>query len=362
MILYLLLPFSGRVEGKSAGLRPCLGEFSMRYLSVATSMVAIVALLNATAAGAREFDTVKENVSLPVSAVPLVTTAERYPVNSVYWPCPLDSRGTAPDIATSGFLRVGWDHKFEAGTPPFACQYRLNHVQRIALNWNQDPISKRGASALVDNAVLSFDKRRVSGDHECADQILTKVNEGPESYGPMVPGTEDRWELKVPMLTSADCTGSRCKVDVKSQVNDWLRVIIPNQGLVVRGDQERLDANDNVSCLTEYGNFKLDVAFRYDVKAGTIPTPILKGPLRLSPIIVLNVSFVRKTVTEAIYDLRWNVVSTITAIDIYRNGTVVRPATLNTGNYRDRAPFGPVRYKVCQASTTNCSSEVAVTS
>jgi hypothetical protein len=147
-------------------------------------------------------------------------------------------------------------------------------------------------------------------------------------------------------------------VDVKSQVNEWLRGIISNQGLVIRGDQERLDANDNVSCLTEYGNFKLDVAFRFDVKAGTIRTPILK----LLPLIALDVSLVRKTVTEAIYDLRWNVVDSITSIDVYRNDTLIRPAMPNSGTYRDRAPFGPVRYKVCEAGTTNCSKEVPVTS
>jgi hypothetical protein len=334
----------------------------MRYLSVATSMVAIITLFSTSNAGAREFDTVKENVSLPVTAIPLVTTAERYPANTVYWPCPLESRGTAPDPATPGFLRVGWDHTFDAGTPPFACQYRLNHVQRIALSWNLKPILERGSSAIVDSAVLSFDKRRVSGADECKDEILTKVSEGPESYGPMFPGTEDRWELKVPMLTSTDCSGGRCRVDVKSQVNEWLRGIISNEGLVIRGDQERLDANDNVSCLTEYGNFKLDVAFRFDVKAGTIPTPILKFPLKLSPLIALNVGLVRKTVTEAIYDLRWNVVSSITAIDVFRNDTRIRAAIPNSGNYRDRAPFGPVRYKVCEAGTANCSKEVTVTS
>jgi hypothetical protein len=332
----------------------------MKYRPVATSIVAILALLNASAAGAREFDTVRQDVSLPVSAVPLVTTAERYPVNSVYWPCPLNKRGTAPEPAAPGFVRVGWDHIFDRGTPPASCQYRLNHVQRVALTWPLDPIAKRGPSAYVYDAWLSFDKKRVSGDHECADYLVTKVNDGPESYGPMIPGTEDRWELKVPLLSNADCIGSRCRVQIKGQINEWLKNVITNQGLVIRGDQERLDANDNVSCLTEYGNFKLDVAFGYDIKAGTIPTPILKGGLKLSPIISLEVALVSKAIGAAIYDLRWNALGSGN-MDVVRNGTVVATPP-DSGYYRDRAPLGPVRYQVCRSGTKNCSSEVSVSS
>lgn len=328
----------------------------MPKATFSTTLIATIALLNASSASA--LDTVRKDISLPVNAVPLVTSAHSYPANSTYWPCPPNSRGLAPDPPTPGFMRVGWDHTFDAGTPPFPCQFRLNDVQRIAVTWNLDPIASNGPTTFVDSAFLSFDKRRVSGDHECADYFVTKVAEGPESYGPMTPRTEERWDMKVPSLSGADCMGSRCRVQIKGQMNEWLKNPGTNQGLVLRGDQERLDANDNVSCLTEYANFRLDVSFRFDVKPGSIVTPILKGPIRISPLIALNVTFVRRTTSEAIYDLRWNVIGGGN-MDIVRDGSVVT-STPDDGTHRDRAPFGPVRYKVCQSGTTNCSSEVPV--
>lgn len=330
----------------------------MKFRTAATSIVAIIALLNATAAGAR-FDTIKKVESLPVDATPLFTTAERYPVNSVYWPCPTNMRGTAPNPATPGMMRVGWDHGFDAGTPPFACQYRINHVQRIALTTNLGPISKHGPTVFVDNAWLSFDKKRVSGANECADYLVTKIGDGAESYGPMTPRTEKQWDMMVPSLSSADCEGSRCKVQMKGQVNAWLKNPDTNLGVVLIGDQERLDANDNVSCMTDYANFRLDVEFRFDVKAGTIATPILKFPIRVTPLIALKATFVREAPPEVIYELRWNILGAGN-MDLKRDGVVIVPNTADDGHALDRAPFGTVRYQVCQTGTTNCSNEVTV--
>jgi len=328
----------------------------MTNFRIAAAAAAISALFATDIASAAPMETRNEKISLPVNVEPLVTTAEKYPANSVYWPCPLNSRGTAPDPASPGFHRVGWTHIFDSGTPPAPCQYRLNHVQRVIASWDMAPIEKHLPSAWVSSAILSFDKKRVSGDHECADKFMTVVAGG----AAIPPAIEERWDLPVPTLGSPGCVGSRCSVEIKGQMNEWLKRTVPNRGLALIGDQERLDANDNVSCVTEYGNFRLDVSYRHDVPKGSSPeiiTPILPKALELLRQ-ELTVTLVRKAETEAVYDLRWTNPGT-GMVDIVRDGKVVS-TTANDGNQRDRAPFGTVRYKVCRSGI--CSNEVTVTS
>ena len=298
-------------------------------------------------------ETVSEKVSIPVGLHPLVTTSEKYPVNTVYWPCPPERRGTAPDPASPGFNRVGWTHIYDDGSGPMPCKYRLNHVQRLVTTFELGPIEKHLPSAIVDSAFLSFEKKRVAGDHECNDQILTVV----AGDAPIRPNVEDRWELAVPKLGSPDCTGSRCSINIKSQLNEWLRQPGSNMGLALIGDQERLDANDNVACLTEYGNFRMEVAYRYDVAKGSIVVPVLPKAIELLRK-ELTVTFVRRTTSEAIYDLTWNRSSAGGTVEIQRNGAVVQ-TTSDDGSQRDRAPLGTVRYKICRAGI--CSNEVTVT-
>ena len=317
---------------------------------------AVLGLFLSSATPAAGLETRVETVAIPVSVSPLVTTAEKYPVNSTYWPCPLNARGTAPNPASPGFMRVGWAHTFDSGTPPFPCQYRINHVQRVHATFDLTRVKKDLPTAFVRSAKLSFDKRRVAGDHECNDQLVTVVPGG----APIPPNVEERWDLPVPKLASADCVGARCTVDIKGQVNEWIKGGTPELGLVLRGDQERLDANDNIACLTEYANLKLDVTYAHDVAPGTLVTPILKPGL-LVALIGLEVVLDRRTASEAIYALRWTDTGA-GSVDIYRDGAIVVPATPNDGAHRDRAPLGTVRYKVCKAGTTNCSREVTVTS
>ena len=78
----------------------------------------------------------------------------------------------------------------------------------------------------------------------------------------------------VRVLASGNCPDGRCTIEVTGQVNDWVHGVMSNQGFVLRGEDERLNANDNVSCRNEYANFRLDVKFRHDVKPGS--TQIIK--------------------------------------------------------------------------------------
>jgi hypothetical protein len=324
----------------------------MNITSSLAGVAAVSAMVAADVIQAAPLETRTENVSLALSITPLVTTAEKYPANTVYWPCPLESRGTAPDSASPGFHRVGWTHIYDEGSAPAPCKYRLNHVQRVITAVDLSPIEKHRPSAFVDSAKLSFDKKRVAGDHDCADRFLTVI----EGDAPIPPRVEERWELPVPRLGSGDCAGSRCTVEVKGQVNEWLQGKVANRGLALIGDQERLDANDNVSCVTEYGNFKLDVVYRHDVPAGTMIVPILPGAIKLLRR-ELTVTLVRRASTEAVYDLRWTGASP-GPIEIVRDGTSV--TTVDDGSERVRAPFGTVRFKVCKGAI--CSNEVTVTS
>lgn len=327
----------------------------MMRLIPAAGLAAISALLANDIAQAAPLETRHEKISLPVNVAPQVTTAEKYPVNTVYWPCPLHTGGTAPEPASPGFNRVGWTHVYDAGTEPMPCRYRLNHVQRVIASWDMAPIEKHLPTAFVDSALLSFDKKRVSGDHECADRFMTVV----AGSAPIPPAIEERWDLMVPRLGTAGCVGSRCSVEIKGQMNEWLRRTVPNMGMALIGDQERLDANDNVSCVTEYGNFRLDVSYRHDVPAGSIPiiAPLSPGAIQLLRR-DLTVTLVRRADSAAVYELRWTKPSP-DMIDIVRDGTVVLK-TENDGLHRDRAPFGTVRYKVCLSGI--CSNEVTITS
>lgn len=326
----------------------------MRSSSIAAA--AIAAILSSSSALAAPFDLVEKSLAIALAVRPQVTTAESYPANKVAWPCPLNTRGSAPNPATPGFVRVGWSHGFDAGTPPFACQYRINHVERaIIAPPDLKPLRDRLPRMFVKSARLSFDKKRIAGDHDCADKVLAVV----PGEASIPPNVEALFDLPVPALASGGCVGGRCTIEMRGLVDQWVRGSAAELGLAVIGDQERLDANDNVSCVTDYANFKLDVDYKYDVERGTLVVPILKGPIKLSPLINLGVSFVRKTTDTVIYDLKWNVISTTGSMDVVRDGAVVLTVP-DRGNQRDRAPLGPHRYKVCVAGTSNCSNEVSV--
>ena len=324
----------------------------------AAGFAAISAFLVGDIAQAAPMETRHEKISLPVNVAPQVTSAEKYPVNTVYWPCPLNPGGSSPAEASPGFNRVGWTHIYDAGTEPMPCRYRLNHVQRVIASWDMAPIEKHLPSAHIDSAMLSFDKKRVNGAVECADRFMTVV----AGSAPIPPAIEERWDLPVPRLGSAGCVGSRCSVEIKGQMTEWLRRTVPNMGLALIGDQERLDANDNVSCVTEYGNFRLDVSYRHDVAPGTpSSTPIVIPILPKAAELLkrdLTVTFIRRADGLAVYELRWTKPGE-GSVEIRRDGAVVS-TTANDGVERDRAPLGTVRYRVCKSGI--CSNEVTVTS
>ena len=295
------------------------------------------------------------NVSLVGTAHPFTTTSTSYPANTTAWPCPFDSRGTAPAPPAPGFQSVGYEHAFDRGTRPFPCQWRVNHVHRLVTIFDLSSIPHHKTDVFIKSAKLSFDKRHTAGDHECADLALAVVGPGPEPGTSIRPASNDKWETKIPLLPSGNCPGGRCTVDVAGQVNDWIRGVMSNQGFVLRGEDERLNANDNVSCRNEYANFRLDVMFIHDVKPGS--TPILK-PIEIS-MIKLAVDVASKTNREVVYRLQWTG-ATATSVDIHRNGAKY-DTTPNDGSADDRAPLGTMKYKVCNAGTTNCSNEVTLT-
>jgi hypothetical protein len=303
----------------------------------------------------KKFDTRVGQVSLEASAQPVITTSQSYPANTTAWPCPLNSRGTAPETPSPGFQSVGYEHRFDAGTPPAPCQWRLNHVHRLVAAFDLSSIPQDAATVHVDSAKLSFDKRHAAGDHECADKLLAVSGPGPEPGSSIRPASDDKWETAVPRLDGPACSSGRCTMDVTGQVSDWVRKVVPNQGFVLRGEDERLNANDNVSCRNEYGNFRLDVNFRHDVPAGTVP--IIK-PIPISTI-KLTVTVASSTTKDVTYRLQWTG-TTADRVDLYRDGAIIR-SILNDGNELDRTRLGTTKYKVCNTGTTTCSLEIAIT-
>lgn len=301
-------------------------------------------------------ETRTSNISLVGTAQPFITTSESYPANRTAWPCPLNARGKAPDAPAPGFQSVGYEHAFDGGTPPFPCQWRLNHVHRLVTIFDLRSIPHHPTDVFVDSAKLSFDKRRGAGDHDCADLVLAVAGPHPEPGSVIRPASNDKWETPVPSLDKPGCSSGRCTVDVAGQVNDWVHGIMTNQGFVLRGEDERLNANDNVSCRNEYANFRLDVTFKHNVKPGSVP--IIK-PIEISSI-KLAVEPQASTAQEITYLLRWTG-ATAASVDIYRNGVKIR-TTANDGSDLDRVRRGTTKYKVCNVGTTVCSPDVTVTS
>jgi len=297
--------------------------------------------------------------SINGSPNPMITTSESYPANTTAWPCPMNSRGTAPDATAPGFHSVGYEHTFDSGTPPFPCQYRLNHVHRLVASFDLNDIQRRAPRVFIDSAKLSFDQRHAAGDHECADRILTVTNMGPQPGSAVRPAGEERWDIPMPRLSTGACSGNRCSVDVKGQVSEWVRGVVPNQGFVIVGEDERLNANDNVSCRNEYSNFRLDIAYRYDTPA---IVKLIK-PIPISPIgggaITLKVTFLGGGPAGARHELRWTG-ATGGNVDIYRDGARIL-TTANDGMEIDRTDRGTKVYRVCNAGTTTCSTDVSVT-
>jgi hypothetical protein len=324
--------------------------------------IATLGLLLATACDPkRKFDTRVVTISAQGSSQPIITTSESYPANRTAWPCPLNTRGTAPDAPAAGFQSVGYEHAFDKGAIVAPCQWRLNHVHRLVTFFDLRSIPDEPKRVNVDIATLSFDKRRGAGDHECADKVRAVSGPGPEPGTSIRPASDDKFETRVPLLTSKDCDKGRCTMNVTGQVNDWVHRISTNQGFVFIGEDERLDANDNVSCRNEYANFKLEVKFRHDVPAGTATAPVLIPVEIPASTISLNVVQVTRTSVNVTYKLTWSGLPGST-VDLYRDGSkFLSPA--NSGSFFDTTRLGTTRYKVCKAgSTTTCSKEVTVSS
>jgi hypothetical protein len=299
------------------------------------------------------------NVSLAGAAQPFLTTSQSYPANRTAWPCPLEVGGTAPDAPAAGFHSVGYEHRFDAGTKPFPCQSRLNHVHRLVAAFDLGSIPHAPTGVNVTSAKLSFDKRHGAGSRECNDRLLAVADTGPETGSPINPASNDKWENPVPLLTKGECKSGRCTMDVAGQVNDWIHGTMKEQGFVLRGEDERLNANDNVSCRNEYSNFRLDVTFKHEVKKGStaIVTPII--PIKPSPITLTVTQTGSTPAGNPIYQLDWT--GADPKVDVYRNGVMYKAIT-GSSSLVDSAPRGSVTYKVCNSGTTTCSPQVTRTS
>jgi len=61
-------------------------------------------------------------------------------------------------------------------------------------------------------------------------------------------------------------------------------------------------------------------------------------------------------------DLSWNGAASV-SVDVYRNGIIIVPATVNDGAYADninQKGSGTFTYKICEAGTSVCSNESVV--
>lgn len=321
--------------------------------------------------------TVRQTVEVPVRTAPVPYSSVNYPANHPVYYCPSDSRNYPMGAAPPGFTRVGFEHKYDDGTPPLPCEWVQTNIQRLRMSFDLDGIKARIPRAFVYSALLSFDRRHVAGSDDCADQLLTVIGEGrdgPTGMG-LPPALEERFDNPLP---AAGCSGERCRVDIKGQVNEWLMGKVADLGMVIRGPNESIGSKDNLACTTDYGNLRLMVDYSYDsVDPVVKPVPITGAPsgpvipiLKTFPTggggggggtspITLKVTFVRKQGGNAVYDLDWNKTGS-GMLDLVRNGTVIEKVP-DKGSARDKSPLGTQKYKVCLTATTNCSNEVTVT-
>ena len=182
--------------------------------------------------------------------------------------CDFDDSGLAPDPpGGEGRVSVGYEHSWDPGTKPFPCSRLLNHMHRGAVLFDIGEVQKRAPRVFVDAATLKFRKFPRTGRFGCDDRVLSATVDWtarPED-GPLPPA-EERYKMPVPADETAACLGSggKCVVDVKSIVNDWAHETVPNHGFVLAGENENYTEKDNESCRTDYGEFELEVQFRYD--------------------------------------------------------------------------------------------------
>jgi hypothetical protein len=182
--------------------------------------------------------------------------------------CHYGSGGLAPDPPSGeGRVSVGFEHSWDPGTLPAPCKEALNHIHRGAVLFNLGELQKWEGRVLVEKATLKFKKFPRTGRFGCDDRVLSGTADWvsrPED-GPLPPA-EERYPMPVPALETKPCQGpdGKCSVDVKSIVNDWAVGSVPHFGFVLAGENESYGAKDNNSCRTDYGQFELQVDYRYD--------------------------------------------------------------------------------------------------
>ena len=273
---------------------------------------------------------------------------------------------TNPPAPASGFDRVGFLHSFKGGPQPLVCQYRHNHVYRLAVRFDLSSMQRHVPRFFMKSARLSFDKRRSAGDHECADKLLVITSPDAAPGTPIRPTGEESYDAPVPLTTGLDCVNGRCSMEVRGQVSEWLRGTRENLGFVLRGEDERLNANDNASCTNEYANFRLDLDYTYEVVAPS-RVPVIRPPLTpptgstpTLPALTLDVKQIDEQAGVVTYELRWaGTAPGVTNMNIHRGATII--STLNDQIEQDQTAKGTIIYKVCETGPfTRCSPTVTV--
>jgi len=182
--------------------------------------------------------------------------------------CQYGSSGLAPDPPSGeGRVSVGFEHSWDPGTMPAPCSELLNHMHRGAVLFDLGELQKWEGRVLVEKATLKFKKFPRTGRFGCDDRILNATADWtarPEDG--VLPPAEERYKMPVPALETEPCMGpdGKCAVDVKRIVNDWAVGSVPNFGFILAGENENYGVRDDNSCRTDYGQFELDVAYRYD--------------------------------------------------------------------------------------------------
>ncbi|GAA4718170.1 hypothetical protein H9L13_07515 [Sphingomonas lutea] len=330
------------------------------------SIILIVALLCSASECGRRTVVRNQSVTLEPSFVrDYYPSVEIFPANSTYWPCgpffpTFDTSGTGK---VPGLL-VGYTRSYKSGTQPFPCDRQNNGIYWFGVQFDLSAL-KRDPPPFIVSARLSFDKIRLSGDAECEDKVYAATAPLPVDLK-SIPLAEEVFELPVPLLSSAGCKGSRCTMEVRGQVDLFVRELMPNHGFVFNPVNTSLYVKENKSCVNEYRNLRLEVDTAFGVLA-PVPirkpgVPIVIPDLKAPPTTAKIVLTVRKidAPTGRQYQLEWTGAPPGTPLDLYRNGA--RFATVGSGvAFLDAgaAGSGPVTYQVCvSGAKTTCSDVV----
>jgi hypothetical protein len=201
------------------------------------------------------------------------------------------SGGTAPYIPDPSTLLAGYYHFYNDG----GCWYQFDEVYRgavlfghPAIRWDHVTSAKLFYRAHLV-AVRASDGSSLYGADHCGsgDQLLVADNStwwnNPKSGNGSYPSTHDPFDtgasewlwpyhssddmgalptgtaLTTTTLPEAKGTGG---IDVTSLVQNWQEYPGDNNGLIFRNtESESMGARDKAACITEYGDFRLEITY-----------------------------------------------------------------------------------------------------